>query len=164
VADRPASAADREALLRRARFSTYRGPVTNISRRTVLGAPPHEVYRCLVDPTRHSALVGQPAEPGEVPGDHVTLAGGRLTGLLTEVLEDRHVVFALQYPAGPTEWPRHHYSTTTFLLRAEGDGTSLVLFAQGVPEELAGELASVWQVEYLSRLAAAFPADEPAGG
>ena len=150
---------DRATRLRLARFSPYTGPVTNISRRVRLGAPPPEVYRSLVDPERHGALIGETAEPGATPGDPVVLAGGRLTGLLMEVLEDRHVVFALRPANG--DWPAHHYSTTTFMLRPEGDGTTLVLFAQGVPVERADELATLWQQAYLDNLAAAFPASAP---
>jgi activator of HSP90 ATPase len=147
--------ADRATRLRLARFSPFTGPATNISRRVRLGATPAAVYRCLLDPEQHAALIGAPAEPGVVPGDPVDLAGGRLTGLLMEVLEDRHVVFALRPTSG--DWPAHHYATTTFMLRSEGGGTSLVLFAQGVPEARAEELADLWQQVYLDNLTATFP-------
>jgi activator of HSP90 ATPase len=151
----PPPPVDRATRMRQARFSPYTGPVTNISRRVNLAAPPSAVYRCLVDPAEHAALIGARAEPGAVPGDQVELAGGRFTGLLMEVLEDRHVVFALKPSAG--EWPIHHYTTTTFMLRPEGEGTTLVLFVQAVPEERVDELAALWQQMYLDKLTGAFP-------
>jgi activator of HSP90 ATPase len=159
VTDQPTTTpVDRVALLRQARFSLYAGPVTNISRRLNLGVPPHEVYQALIDPQRHAALTGHPAEIGDRAGDPVVLAGGRLTGLLMEVLADRHVVFALR---SGDSWPARHYATTTFMVRPDDGGSTLVLFVQGVPEELAEEITALWQQEYLDKLTAAFPASAP---
>jgi activator of HSP90 ATPase len=149
------TAADRRKLTMRVRMSPYTGPTTNISQRVTLGAAPHVIYETLLDAEKHSALTGQPVEIGHDTGDPVRLGGGETSGFVMELLEDRHIVFALCSSDG--RWPAKHYSTATFMLRPEGKGTTMVLFEQDVPEDLAGEITDRWQRGLLRNLETAFP-------
>ena len=148
-------AADRRALVMRVRMSPYTGPKTNVSRRTTVGAPPREVYETLLDPARHAALTGAATELGTTMGDPVSLLDGKATGFLMEALEDRHIVVALRRDMDG--WPERHYSTATFMLRAEGAGTTVVVFEQDVPADLGDAVGDQWQHAYVDKLTAAFP-------
>lgn len=149
-------AADRRALTMRVRLSPYTGPKTNVSRRARVGASPHDVYETLVDADRHAALVGAATEIGTTMGDPVSLLDGDATGVVMEVLPDRHVVVALQHRLDG--WPERHYSTATFMVRSEGAGTTVVLFEQDVPTDLADAVGERWDRAYVDKLVAAFPA------
>ena len=149
------TAAERRKLTMRVRMSPYTGPTTNISQRVALGAAPHVIYETLLDSKKHSALTGQPVEIGHDMGDPVRLGGGETTGYVMELLEDRHIVFALC--SNDDRWPTKHYSTATFMLRPDAKGTTMVLFEQDVPEDLAGEIADRWRRGLLQNLETAFP-------
>jgi len=149
-------AADRRALTMRVRLSPYTGSKTNLSRRVTVGASPADVYEVLVDSERHGALVGAATDIGTTMGDPVSLLDGDATGIVMEVLPDRHVVLALQHKLDG--WPDRHSSTATFMLRAEAaGGTTVVVFEQDVPTDLADAVAERWQTAYVDKLAAAFP-------
>jgi activator of HSP90 ATPase len=146
---------DVRALTRRLRMHPYTGAVTNISARATLGAPAAEVYATLLDADRHRAVTGRSVHITRTVGTSVSLNDGTVEGYLTELLEGRHIVMALSFT--DVGWPAEHYSTVTFMLKPDGAGSTLVIFQQDVPEDLAGELSSMWQRDYVDTLTAAFP-------
>src|SRR3954451_11211011 len=133
----------------------YTGAVTNISARAGLGAPPVEVYATLLDAERHGAVTGHSVHITSAVGAEVSLNDGRAVGYVTELLEGRHIVLALRF--SDDRWPEEHYSTVTFMLKPDGTGSTLVIFEQDVPEELAADLTAMWQLTYVEALTAAFP-------
>jgi activator of HSP90 ATPase len=149
-------AADRRALVMRVRLSPYTGPKANVSRRVTLGIAPADLYATLLDSHRHSEVIGAATEIGAAMGDPVSLLDGEATGLLMEALPDRHIVAAVRRTWDG--WPEKHYSTVTFMLRAEGAGTTLVVFEQDVPGDLADAVGEQWQRSYVDVLSAAYPA------
>jgi activator of HSP90 ATPase len=124
-----------------------------ISKQVRLPASPHQVYEALLDSDRHAALTGAPAQiNGRLGGDFSAL-DGYLTGLVSELLEDRHIVIACR----PREdaWPPHHLSTATFMFKPDGGGCLLVFYQQEVPAAMHDLMASVWEQHYWRRLPAA---------
>jgi activator of HSP90 ATPase len=150
----PGQALDLRAL--RAQMAQYKGATKSISQRVSLAASPHEVYTTLLDSNRHASAVGKPTKIEPHVGGAVSLNGGQASGIITELLDDQHIVIAWR-PADE-RWPADHYSTATFMMRPEGKGTTLVFFQQGVPEELADEVADQWQHTYWDKLSQAFSA------
>jgi activator of HSP90 ATPase len=148
-------AADRRALVMRVRLSPYTGAKANVSRRATVGAAPADLYATLLDSRRHTDLVGAATEIGAAMGDPVSLLDGEVTGLLMEAMPDRHIVVAVRRRWDG--WPEKHYSTVTFMLRADGGGTTVVVFEQDVPADMADAVGEHWQRSYIDRLTAAYP-------
>lgn len=118
-----------------------------------LAASPHEVYTTLLDAEKHAALTGAPAAITPTMGGDFSALDGYLTGLLSELLDDRQVTIACR----PREeaWPKHHLSTATFMLKPDGDGCRLSFYQQEVPADLHDLMTEVWEKHYWSRMAAA---------
>jgi activator of HSP90 ATPase len=146
---------DVRALTRRLRMHPYTGAVTNISVRTTVGATPGDVYATLLDAERHSTVTGRSVHITPTVGTAVSLSDESINGYITELLDSRHIVMALCF--ADERWPAEHYSTVTFMLKPDGAGSTLVIFEQDVPEELADKIASTWQGEYVDTLRSAFP-------
>jgi activator of HSP90 ATPase len=133
----------------------YTGAVTNVSARAAIGEPAGDIYDTLLDANRHGTVAGRTVRIAPIVGTEVSLDDGRAEGYVTELLEGRHIVLALRF--ADERWPPDHYSTVTFMLKPDGAGSTLVIFQQDVPEELAADLTAMWQREYMDKLTAAFP-------
>jgi activator of HSP90 ATPase len=137
--------------IRRARdFSV---PMKSVTRRLSLPAPPARVYATLLDPEAHAAITGTAVRLDPQPGGDFATRDGEITGLVAEMLEDRHLVFACRLQ--DERWPAHHYSTATFMLKPEGDGCLLTFYQQDVPADLQERMAAAWEESYWARLPAA---------
>lgn len=122
----------------------------DLHKRLRLALSPHELYQTLVDSDKHAALTGAPARINASLGGDFEAVDGALSGLVSELLEDRHVVFSCRLDdAG---WPEHHLSTATFMLKADGAGCLLTFYQQEIPAALYDPMAALWESRYWSRL------------
>jgi activator of HSP90 ATPase len=135
-------------------MTPYTGAVRNISARTSIGSTAADVYALLLDEARHAELTGEAITIRDQVGTAVNL--GPTEGYVTELLADRHIVLALML--ADDRWPAEHYSTTTMMLRTEGQNATFVLFQQDVPDELGDDMYELWQRMYVDTLSTRFPA------
>jgi activator of HSP90 ATPase len=134
--------------VRRARDFTL--PMKSITKRVSLGAPPAQVYATLLDAARLTAITGEEVRLDPQPGGEFSARDGAVSGLIAELLENRHIAIACRLDdAG---WPKQHYSTATFMLKPEGAGTLLTFYQQDVPAELQEKMAAAWEESYWDRL------------
>lgn len=124
-----------------------RGMITKHLR---LSVSPRRVYQALLDADQHAAFTGAAAAITPTMGGDFSALDGYLTGLLSELLEDRQITIACR----PNEaaWPKHHLSTATFMFKPDGDGCRLTFYQQEVPADLHDRMTEVWETHYWSRL------------
>lgn len=121
-----------------------------ITHRLQLGGSPHSVYTLLLDSERLAAMTGLPASVNPVMGGDFSALNGYLTGVISELLEDRLVVFAVR----PDEdgWPVTHLASATFMLKPDDAGCLLSFFQQDVPTAYYDLMTDVWEDHFWSRL------------
>src|SRR4029077_8132986 len=105
---------------------------------------PRSVYQALVDPTRHSAFTGAPAEMKAAPGGAFSHYAGSLSGFVVALEPDRRIVLAWRADS----WPAGAYSIAQFVLRKVANGTRLEFDQFGIP---AGDFADIrqgWKTYY----------------
>jgi activator of HSP90 ATPase len=122
------------------------GPRHSVTRRLLLKFAPQAVYTTLLDAARLSTIAGTPVTIDPRLGGEVTFGDGSAVAVITELLTDRHIVFAWQPRQIP--WPEKLYATATFMLKPEGDGTALTFFGQDVPAEAHDDVARWWEEHY----------------
>ena len=136
----------------------------NISQLVRIKASPSEVFAALVDSEKHAAFTGAPASIEPRAGGQFSAYDGYITGMITELLQDKLLVLQWNGDQFQSQARRSavdetlkqgHYSSVTFMLDAEEDGTRLRFFQQGVPDELYDELADGWHEHYWDKLKAA---------
>jgi hypothetical protein len=129
--------------------SQYQGPVTTVMLTGHVDLSAAEVVETLLDPARHSELVGGPVRVGKALGSPVQLKPAEGEGYLMEWIEGSHVTFALH----PETFPETHYATVTVMAKDDpGGGARLTLYQQGVPEALAPDLRAAWERDYVGTL------------
>jgi len=127
---------------------------STIKHGVTLNASPHEVYEALIDPAKHTAFSGAPAEINAKPGGKFSFYGGQLEGTTLELEKDRRIVQNWR----STNWPKGHYSRVTYELTplAEGRATLLLLSHSEVPLQDAADINRGWHTYYWTKMAAYF--------
>ena len=125
-----------------------------IMKRLQLTASPATVYRALLDSTTMSEVTGLPAEINPIMGGDYSALDGYLSGVVSELLEDRHIAIACRVQEDG--WPETHLSTATFMVKPEGSGTNLSFFQQDVPADYHELMLNLWEQYFWSKLPAAF--------
>ncbi len=116
-------------------------------------AQPAEVYSALMDPVKHSAFTEAPAEISGEKGGKFSLHGGYIYGNNIELVKDKKIVQS--WRAQPWE-PADYYSTTTYLIEADGDGIKLTFSHTGIPEEHFDSVSAGWYSHYWEPMAKFF--------
>jgi activator of HSP90 ATPase len=122
--------------------------MATIHQEVVFSAPPPRVYAALVDFAQFAHATGSPAAGEPTEGAAFTAFGGYVTGRHLELMSDRRLVQAWRTQS----WPEGVYSIVRFELYPEGDGTKLVFFHEGFPEEEKDHLAGGWRTMYWERI------------
>lgn len=117
-----------------------------------LPAPPEAVYAALAQSSLHAAFTGEAAEIGEGAGSHWSAYGGKISGINIELVPDRRIVQT--WRAG--NWPEGAHSLVRFELQADGDGTTLSLDHDAIPEGMGEHLDGGWKQMYWGKLRAFF--------
>ena len=129
-------------------------PRRSVSRRLTFKAAPPAVYTTLLDGERLSALTGAQIRIDPQVGGDVAFGDGSAEAVIMELLADRHIAVAWRPAQIP--WPEKLYSTATFMLKPEGEGTQLMFFQQDVPADAHDAVAQWWQAHLWQGLETAF--------
>jgi uncharacterized protein YndB with AHSA1/START domain len=120
-----------------------------IKLKTRFQASPESVYRLLVDPREQRAFSGEPARAEPRPGAKFSAYGGRISGIVVDLLPGRRVVQAWR----AREFPIGIFSMATFnLVPTSQGGTELTLTHRGVPKELIPQTMENWRVLYWEKM------------
>jgi len=125
-----------------------------ITQEVTFSASPREVYEALMDPAKHSAFTGAPAEIEKKPGGKFVQNNGGHWGALIEFEQDKRIDQSWH----ARNWPEGHYSVVAVTLAplAAGRRTQLSLVHTGVPEDHFDEVSNGWQKFYWTKMAAYF--------
>lgn len=107
-------------------------------------ASPAKVYAALIDSAQHAKFTGAPAEIGGKTGDAWSAYGGKITGRQVELVKDARIVQT--WRAG--NWPEGHHSLVRFELKAEGDGTKVILDHDALADDQVGHIDGGWAKMY----------------
>ena len=109
-----------------------------------------------MDPVRHAAFSGAPAEIDRRPGGKFSLYGRHLLGEIVELETARRIVENWR----AADWPNGAMSRVTFELSPtdEGRGCRLPLVQTGVPAENYESINAGWRKHYWEKMADYFQA------
>ncbi|MEK6852438.1 MAG: SRPBCC family protein, partial [Nanoarchaeota archaeon] len=116
----------------------------NIRQSVNFKAEPHYVYEALMDSKKHSQFTKAPARISRKVGGKFTAYGDWIEGKNLKLVKDKKIV---QKWRGK-DWPKGHYSETTFELKPHKNGTLLVFTQKGVPTEHYKGINSGWKEHY----------------
>ena len=105
---------------------------------------PEKIYRALTSEAEFSHFTGYPAEFETGEGGGFTCFGGQITGKTIEKVENKKLVQKWRVEL----WPEGLYSTVSFKLDEEVDGTVITLDHSGYPEDAARHLDAGWHNMY----------------
>ena len=118
---------------------------TRIHQEVVYEATPARIYRVLTDAGEFSKLTGgAPTEIDAKVGGAFSLFGGMILGSNIECVPGERLVQA--WRSG--NWEPGVYSIVRFDLKAEDDGTRVVLEHTGFPEDERENLDTGWHSNY----------------
>lgn len=108
-------------------------------------ATPDEVYSALMDSKKHSEFTEAPAEIDTSVGGKFSLHGGYIYGENLELVKDKKIVQSWRTQS----WkPEDYYSTVTYSMEPEGEGTKLTFSHTGIPEINLESISDGWHSHY----------------
>ena len=116
----------------------------NIRQSVTFKASPNEVYEALMDSRRHTKFTGEKAKISRKIGGEFIAYGGYIEGTNLDLAPDKKIV---QLWRG-SDWPKGHYSKTTFVFRKVKDGTRLTFTQTGVPDQYYDDIKQGWRDFY----------------
>jgi activator of HSP90 ATPase len=129
--------------------------VTSITQRTVVPAPPAQVYEAFVDPKIHAAFTGARATGRARVGGQFTAWDGYIFGVYRELVEGQRILQDWQ----TTEWPEGAGpSSVDLTFAAVKDGTEIRMVHANVPSEQADSYRQGWIDYYWTPLKTYFSA------
>ena len=117
---------------------------TSLHQEIELRATPQRIYDVLLDQKLFASVTGMTAQIDPKVGGAFTTFGGLIEGRNIELIPGQRIVQAWR----PTSWDPGVYSIVHFELKANGDGTTLVLDHTGFPEGDFDHLDSGWHQRY----------------
>lgn len=111
-------------------------------------ATPHRIYEMLMDSKLHSAFTGDEAKISRKVGGKFTTFSGWSYGKNLELVKDRKIVQSWR----GDDWPKGHYSTVTFKLSRQGNGTKLEFIQTDVPESQYRDVSDGWKEYYWEKM------------
>jgi activator of HSP90 ATPase len=108
-------------------------------------ASPAAVYSALMDSKEHASFTEAPAEISEKAGGKFSVHGGYIYGKNLELVKDKKIVQSWRTQS----WkPEEHYSTVTYILEPDEDGTKVTFSHTGIPEENYESISAGWYSHY----------------
>jgi uncharacterized protein YndB with AHSA1/START domain len=122
-----------------------------IKQRARFKLDPTRVYQLLTDSKQHTRLTGQKAVIGSKVGSAFSTHGGRVSGILVDLVPGRRVVQAWR----SKDFPVGAFSMAALeLSRTDDGGTQLVLTHRGVPKDLIPDVEADWRTTYWDKIRA----------
>lgn len=122
-----------------------------IKQRARFKLEPARVYQLLTDSKQHTRLTGQKAVIGNKVGASFSTHGGRVSGIVVDLVPGRRVVQAWR----SKDFPVGAFSMAAFELSPTDDGgTQLVLTHRGVPKALIPKVEADWKATYWEKIRA----------
>lgn len=120
---------------------------TKTVRQTVVfKASPHDVYEALMDSRKHSAFTGGNARISRKVGGRFSVWDGSVNGINLALVPDKKIV--QKWRSEEEEWPKGHYSRTSFLLEKAKTGTRLRFVQTCVPLAAYESIKKGWHAYY----------------
>ncbi len=116
----------------------------DISHTVHFNVSPHEVYEALMDSKKHAEFTGDEADISRKVGGEFHAYGGYIEGTNLELEVDKKIVQKWR----ASDWPEGHFSTASFILKKEGEGTLLEFTHTDVPSDKAKSIAKGWEEYY----------------
>jgi activator of HSP90 ATPase len=113
-------------------------------------ASPHEIFEALMDSAQHTAFSGAAAQISREVGGEFSAYDGYITGKNLELVPDRKIVQLWR----AVDWPAGHFSTVSFILAPEPEGTRLEFLQVDLPAGTEAEFAQGWIDNYWEPLKA----------
>jgi activator of HSP90 ATPase len=125
-----------------------------IKQRARFKLDPDQIYQLLTDSKRHTKLTGQKAVISSKVGGPFSTHGGRVSGIVVDLVPGRRVVQAWR----SKDFPVGAFSMAAFELSPTDDGgTQLVLTHRGVPKHLIPNVEADWRTTYWDKIRALSP-------
>jgi activator of HSP90 ATPase len=107
-------------------------------------APPHRIYKALLDAKQFATLTGMSAEIDPKVGGAFSTFGGLIVGRNIELISNQRIVQAWR----PADWEAGVYSVVKFDLKVHDSRTKIVLDHTGFPEGKFNSLDYGWKPRY----------------
>jgi uncharacterized protein YndB with AHSA1/START domain len=118
--------------------------MAKIHQEVTFATTPAKVYRALIDSSEHTKFTGAPAEIGTDVGNAWSAYGGRIGGRHVELVDGVRIVQTWR----AANWPPGVHSVVRFELKADGNGTKVVLDHDAVAEDQVQHLDGGWSKMY----------------
>ena len=115
-----------------------------IKQRVFFKAKPHEIYEMLMDEKKHSEFTGDKAKISKKVGGKFSAYGKYIEGENLELKKDKIIVQKWR----STDFPKGHYSTVTFEINKNKEGTELIFTQEEVTDEEYEGLKDGWKKFY----------------
>ena len=131
-----------------------------IRQKVIINAIPEEVYDALMDPKKHAAFTGDEASGSSEVGGEFIAWGGYITAKNIELERGKRIV----QEWSTSEWPEGYPPSRLEIgLKANPEGTELVMMHSQVPEEQADDYDQGWHEHYWNRLNRYFGSEKSKG-
>ena len=131
-----------------------------IRQKVIINATPEEVYDALMDPKKHAAFTGDEASGSSEVGGEFIAWGGYITAKNIELERGKKIV----QEWSTSEWPESYPPSRLEIgLKANPEGTELVMMHSQVPEEQADDYDQGWHEHYWNRLNRYFGSEKSKG-
>ncbi|MBI2246730.1 MAG: SRPBCC domain-containing protein [Armatimonadetes bacterium] len=101
---------------------------------------PKTIYDALMDSRKHSLFTGSKASISRRVGGKFTAYDGYAEGTNLELVPGKRIVQSWR----ANDWPKGHYSKTTFTMRTVKDGTKLTFTQTGIPDRQVASIKQGW--------------------
>ena len=118
----------------------------NFKKYYIIPAPPEEIYNALTIPISLQLWTGEKAIMSTEPNSEFSLWDGAITGTNIEFETNKKIVQHWNF--GEQAEP----SVVTFKLHEHGNGTSVELLHNNIPDDDFDEIVSGWNDEYFDAL------------
>jgi len=115
----------------------------NLRQTAVFKAKAKAVYELLMDAQKHAALAGDEATVISRKVGGKFNIGGYIEGTNLELVPGQRIVQSWRYE----DWPKGHYSKTTFAFKEENGKTKMTFTQVGIPAQFYEDIKQGW-VDY----------------
>ncbi len=123
-----------------------------VRQQVTLRAKKHDVYEALMDSRKHAKFTESKASISRRVGGAIMAAGGYIEGQNLRLKADELIVQKWR----AKDWPKGHYSTAAFRLRARKGKTVLFFTQRNVPDKAYKDMKQGWKYFYWEKMKKTF--------